>query len=395
MEGGELYLYLCWSIANSKNISMKKAIILIAIISMMVSNVSGQAGFYRSIHPYPKTPFAGEFSLPRIKADIDSIAYLAQFVGGRGPYYTITRSDDGHSDMYWFNDDRSYYVIIRSYDEKDRLLSLVRKYTDSEQECDTLMLFSYDDQGRILKRKESFEWKSSYNGCFPDYFFMGIIDFEIVGGGSPFVYVTDYDYDNNTVKREYTYIRQSSGTSIDTIIRTYDSKIIYGDHKYTVITEGGEGEKDSTEYIFDSNDRLIQAGDVYYTYNDDGFTEKKGNVEYQYIFNEDGYLIGMGGENNPVSSYEWTYSQRTDVGNESISNITGKSKIIYYDGQLRVLFDDESLFDVAVYDMQGVLVTQSKSNKYDSVISLSGYEHGVYIVCFSSGNYRFSRKIVL
>jgi|GEM_PF-4410230 len=373
---------------------MKKAIILIAIILMMVSNVSGQAGFYHGIQPYPKTPFTGEFTLPRIKADIDSIAYLYQVVGGRGPYHTITRSDDGHSDMYWFNDDRSFYAIIRTYDEKDRLLSVVRKYTDSEQEFDTLMLFSYDDQGRILKRKESFGWKSSNNGCFPGYFFMGLIDFEN-GGESPLVYATDYDYDNNTVKREYIYTRQSSGTRIDTIIRTYNSKIIYGDHKYTVITEGGDGEKDSTEYLFDSKDRLIQAGDVYYTYNDDGFTEKKGNVEYQYIFNEDGYLIGMGGENNPVSSYEWTYSKRTDVGNESISNITEKSKIIYYDSQLRVLFDDESLFDVAVYNMQGVLVTQHKNNQYESEISLRGFERGVYIVYFTSGYYRFSRKIVL
>lgn len=265
----------------------------------------GKWSLYYGIAPYPKTPFSGEFTLPRIK-DVDSIAYLRQVVGGQ-LYYTITRSADGLSDIYWETVNKAY-TYIWNYDEEDRLLSVVREYTDT-QKHDTLMLYRYDEQGRIRNRSEYFCVQSHYIGLFPAYFFMGINEEQITGGGTPAIYTTDYDYEANTIKRKYIYLRNTAAQT-DTIIRNYNSEFVPKKNGYSVRTEG-DGEKDTTEYIFDSKNRLIQAGDISYTYRDNGFTEKTGNVEFTYIFSKKGYLTDITGrQNNNSFGFEWSYSNR-------------------------------------------------------------------------------------
>jgi hypothetical protein len=316
-----------------------KKLLLFTILFHLAVSVSAQFEYtvskmthelYNGVAPYPKTPFSGEFSIPRIAADIDTITYLKQFVGGSAPYYVIKRSADGYSDLYCWVEDKSY-TFIRSYDDENNLLSVVCEYTDMKKR-DTLMLFSYDEQGRILKRAEYFDTQEYYKsgGHYPDYFFIGINELDITGGGKPAIYTTDYDYENNTIQRQFIYLRNTSERT-DTITRVYNSTISYNENGYTVETTGSENgdrtEHDRTDYLFDVQNRLIQAGDVYYTYHNNGFTEKKDDVEFRYIFNDKGYLAELQSTDILVNGPQWFYTQNIMPDNAVINAFNADSAI--------------------------------------------------------------------
>ena len=67
--------------------------------------------------------------------------------------------------------------------------------------------------------------------------------------------------------------------------------------------------------------------------------------------------------------------------------------IAYTDDMLRIVFDDESLFDITVYNMQGVLVSQQKGNRYAATLSLAHVPQGVYVVRVSADGYAVTRKV--
>ena len=82
------------------------------------------------------------------------------------------------------------------------------------------------------------------------------------------------------------------------------------------------------------------------------------------------------------------------VSNEMIGKPAPKSTIVFDNGRLRVTRDDDALFDVAVYHMQGKLLAQAKNNRNEWLVHLEHLPKGVYIVRISSENVAYSEKIV-
>jgi len=82
------------------------------------------------------------------------------------------------------------------------------------------------------------------------------------------------------------------------------------------------------------------------------------------------------------------------VANETISEISPKSNISFKDGLLKVTFDGDALFDVAVFNMQGMMLWQTKNNRNEMLGHLDNLPKGVFIVTIKSGCYVYSGKIV-
>ncbi len=79
------------------------------------------------------------------------------------------------------------------------------------------------------------------------------------------------------------------------------------------------------------------------------------------------------------------------VGNERIES--ENLKIIADNGVLRVVYYEIGRFDVALYNMQGMLVKQQNDNFGEVTMQLSGFDKGIYVVRIMSGNRSYSQKI--
>ena len=84
----------------------------------------------------------------------------------------------------------------------------------------------------------------------------------------------------------------------------------------------------------------------------------------------------------------------TLVSNEKIVDITHKANVVFTDKQLRITFNNETLFDVELFNMQGMILLQSKNNRNEMLANLENLPKGVYIVKIYSGNFAYSEKIV-
>jgi len=84
----------------------------------------------------------------------------------------------------------------------------------------------------------------------------------------------------------------------------------------------------------------------------------------------------------------------TLVSNEIINTDAKKAKIYSDNGQLNVTFDDDALFDVTIYTLQGTVVTNKKANMKVTTIPFSNIPNGVYIVQITSGQNSFSYKFI-
>ena len=91
-------------------------------------------------------------------------------------------------------------------------------------------------------------------------------------------------------------------------------------------------------------------------------------------------------------SYDECYMLLVD--NEILTDTQPKAKILLANEQLRITFADDASFDVAVYNMRGMLVVQRKGNYGEANISLNRMARGVYFVRVSSGEYVYTQKVV-
>ena len=82
------------------------------------------------------------------------------------------------------------------------------------------------------------------------------------------------------------------------------------------------------------------------------------------------------------------------VANEIIGDNNPKPTVVFADGNLQVTFDDDALFDVAVYNMQGMMLSQMKNNRNTMFANLNNLPKGVYVVKVHSDNCVYSTKIV-
>ncbi len=329
------------------------------------------AYFYHYFAPYPKTPFTGEFSVKRITADVDTLDYSG-YVGGR-VYWAISRSDDGRSDIFQEED----WVSKRTYDEKDRLLHVAIRI--NENEWDTLMRYTYDDAGRILKREELWPGRSWYRGCYYDDFIVGNTEEENAIEG---LRVVEYDYDKNLITQDFIHYDNKDDGVIDTIKNSIISQVRYTSNGFIVTTNDHE-----EQFIF-SGSRLIQAGDVSYSYSSNGFTEKKDALLYEYTFNKNGLLQKATSNEHYHMTFRYTEST---VSNEYMD--AKPLKISYTAGQLRILSENDIPFDVAIYNIQGMFITQSCNKYNEAIISLENMPSNVYIVHITSGKKIYTQKL--
>jgi hypothetical protein len=86
----------------------------------------------------------------------------------------------------------------------------------------------------------------------------------------------------------------------------------------------------------------------------------------------------------------------TLVANEKIDSPgSPKVKIRVYDGQLTVALDESGLFDVEIYDMQGVMLLQRKNSWDEVTVNINDLPQGVYAVRITSATgYSRSEKFI-
>ena len=82
------------------------------------------------------------------------------------------------------------------------------------------------------------------------------------------------------------------------------------------------------------------------------------------------------------------------VNNETVSYLSPKASFFFTGRKLRVTFDDETPFDVEIYNMQGMMLLQFKNNRHELLANLDNLPRGVYAVRVNSGSYVYSDKIV-
>jgi hypothetical protein len=98
----------------------------------------------------------------------------------------------------------------------------------------------------------------------------------------------------------------------------------------------------------------------------------------------DGKLLYM----NPV----YLDCEGNKVANEIVEN--PKPTVVFADGILHVTFNDDDLFDVTVYNIQGQMVMHNKNNQNTMLANLENLPKGVYVVRISSGNNVYSEKVM-
>jgi hypothetical protein len=75
------------------------------------------------------------------------------------------------------------------------------------------------------------------------------------------------------------------------------------------------------------------------------------------------------------------------VSNEFIGDNPQKSSVTVTDGSLHVTFGGDALFNVTVYNMQGVMMKQQKASRHEATIPVQNLTQGVYVVQITSGGH--------
>ena len=82
------------------------------------------------------------------------------------------------------------------------------------------------------------------------------------------------------------------------------------------------------------------------------------------------------------------------VSNVIITGGLSEAKVWFSDGQLTVSLEDGRMFDVAVFNAQGMLVAQRQKNRYETRIPFGNEAKGVYFVRIQAGQAVATHKIV-
>lgn len=144
------------------------------------------------------------------------------------------------------------------------------------------------------------------------------------------------------------------------------------------------------EFMYDDNHVLIQKrvysyDNLYNNGNPIWDWSLSNTIDYEY--DEYGNIIREG-------DVYYTNIYSSANSNDFIADIAKNPQLFFADGQVEVVFDDDMLFDVAIYNMQGLLMTQQKNNRNHAAVSFNKALPGIYIVHVISGEYRYTQKIV-
>ncbi|MDR2145546.1 MAG: T9SS type A sorting domain-containing protein [Tannerella sp.] len=204
-----------------------------------------------------------------------------------------------------------------------------------------------------------------------------------------FVYETVYDFSLNVGdsvltmyhynEPGYSYIpsRKSEISEIDSIVLNDGKK-----HKRIKFTIGGENENYMIEGIGCVSSNVSHP---FFMFISQPTGDRNTGGPTFVCCEVDGELLYL----NP----EYADCDGNKVANEIIGDNTFKPIISLSDGNLRVTVNDGSLFDVSVYNMQGIRVLYVKDNRNEMIAGSENLPHGVYIVRVHAGDSVFSGKI--
>jgi len=306
-------------------------------------------------NPFPETPFNKEFAGVRVFADIRTAkAYDSK--GNLKEHNGTVLTQFKHSENGLTDTITTYSCLIAetiaTYSEDGKL---VFRKDDDMFETD----FSYDSEGRI---------QSKYTTI---YGYRGI-DEKFIDGTE----TTDFDYVQNTIHfkgyREGKLYKESL---------TY---IQYTDNGYITKTNGVQ-----TEYVFDSQQRLIRNGDIIYDYFENGYTETTKSRKSEYYFLENGYwskyveYILKDGNWEHTETVNFTYDDLPDSNQEIKTN---SYKVSTRKGG--IVIETEAPAQIAIYSINGQLINMKRISAGKEVFNIS---KGLYIVNIG----RESHKIIV
>ncbi|MDR1380723.1 MAG: T9SS type A sorting domain-containing protein [Tannerella sp.] len=77
-----------------------------------------------------------------------------------------------------------------------------------------------------------------------------------------------------------------------------------------------------------------------------------------------------------------------------VNDAAPEIKVSLADGLLHIISEEDTPFDVVVYDMRGIPAARKNGNLHTALLPLSGMPQNVYIVRVTSGAYVYTRKVV-
>lgn len=314
-----------------------RTIILLVAFTIFSTNVC-ISQFYS---PFPETPFTGEFSDKRVLADTVLVSTREYETDGKeivSPTIktVIKHNENGLTDTISILGG-VIYAEIRNYSSTGQVISILEGGFAGHSD----VFFDYTPDGRISKiESEDMETRR-------------------------------YDYDKNII------IRNENRARPDTLF------IEYTENGYIV------SEKDNkTSYIFDDDNRLIQAGDTYYEYSDDGYTMTDSKTKIVYQLNEDGFLTKQTNykyvENKWLiqAVFDYEYKLKSDILSSVV--IQEASDIEIYGLQDALLIKSSKNRSVKIYSINGKLSYSGIVSSYKKVPMAKG----IYIVQINNKSYK-------
>jgi len=305
--------------------------------------------------PFPETPFNKEFAGVRVLANTRTVkTYDAK--GNLQEHNGTVQTQFKHSNNGLSDTITTYSCVIAetiaTYSEDGKLV-----YRKDDDMIETE--FIYDSDNRI----------QSINTTL-----YGYIGYDKFANGTETTY---FDYTQNTIQ-----FKSYRGGNLYKESLTY---IQYTDSGY--ITRINEKE---TEYVFDSEQRLIRNGNIKYDYFENGYTETNNSTKREYHFLDNGYwskyLVYT------LTNADWklaetailTYDDDKPNSNKEIK--TNSYKVSTTKGG--IIIETELPIQVAIHSLSGQLIKMKRISTGKEVLTIS---KGIYIVTIG----KESHKIII
>lgn len=144
------------------------------------------------------------------------------------------------------------------------------------------------------------------------------------------------------------------------------------------------------------NEQKKEVKNLFYYPDDDGSWIFL--YEFLYTYDEKGNATSMirveEGKNTYETYYRNVYLSGDDANDVLPDGTAPHAEISLTDGRLCVKWADEVPFDVAIYNMSGMLMMQQTGNRNEAVVPVSRLVEGVYVVKVTSGTFIYTQKVV-
>jgi len=329
----------------------------------------------------------GDFGDIRILADTVKITkYLPGSYYPTPSYRMVVYSfnDNNRIDTMFYRDNNRDYGLILKYSDKNQLLS-VSDYTPRQEDP--------DNPGTFIERMERLSAESEYG--------------------------EDGRMSKHRMCYYPVYLEGSSSSSVDTtFVYRYtvtDSSYIWNDSVECILDNLGrvtnlKNLNRKEEYVFDSEGRKYQNGDMTYSYFDGGYTSLRyykidippglnggimsdGWWKEDYYFQEDGYMskkiVYFKDRSDPewkmYDHEEYTYHYKSDNPGSILTIEQSEGKVYATEGG--IVFEMEKMATVRIYSFNGQIITQQKVSVGTNHIELP---KGLYIIAINGQSNKVS-----